>query len=766
MPKTFAHAGFLLTLSALAGCASTARTVSQAAYLDDHPNLSAEEKARWAEWAPGKRILLSPAATDCGVLRAETLGELERGGSPLASAPGFVLPGVFTITDARLHWASDASYLALELAGSDGKKSWIRVAPHAEHRCVSLPTATLERVATTSPPLGSQSFVFAPWRPSCGEIQAVGQSPAAMLLEADPGAPHQVVTVELGGADASDWLGDKWAELVRPWVFFDNRSLAVRRDVVDACFAAPGTAEAQAPADVMGLLRVERSRCSVDTGGSHLVCRSSVGVWGGSLAERTLSLRLTRRTLGPVHFVKGRLVKGTHFASTVVELSKGNLRDPRAAELYRVLDREIGDVVRRDSEGEVRIALQHDPHVTHFVTVDVADLKLGELVRDETTETTKYKVRDEVKPNPKKPQAQQRVQSAEQKLAQAERDYQQAVNDWNEAKRVAVQQCHQLADTISDANQRQTAHTACDVGSAVAQIAQPGHEGVDAARTELDQAHSELATTPDTITEPVMDDWRYKKTNYSRTVSASITLAMRAKGDAQDVTTVLPFNYTWKDYAVEADPAHNVEGHAADQGPIRDETRLIPFIAQQAATDVAVQLRTAIGRAAIEQAIKAFLAAGNEPPRPGWEAVDALAFDTVGPRLKRLVLRGETTLSPKGQASELPARAALLETGECLLGVAVAAGDAPMDVVSRTPDGSHGDLRGGRRALVEVCPDELPGGNKFVSSLQLSSQAGGLVRWGLYRTQGSGKPPTAPASPAPQAPAPAPPPPSAPRPSS
>jgi hypothetical protein len=741
MLETYRHAGCCLVVAALGGCLSTTRTVPLAAYLDDHPNVSAEDKARWAEWAPGKRVLLSPAAADCGVLRAPSLGELERGGTPLAATPDFPLPNVYAILDSRVHWAADTSYLALEVGGKSGQRSWIKVPPNTEHRCVTVPTPALESAAASASALSAgQSFVFAPWRASCGEIQAIGQAPAAMLLELDPGSPHQVVASELGGGDANDWTGDKWLELVRPWVYFDNRSLAVRRDVVDACFAPTGSAEAQPPSDVVGRLRVDRSRCTVDSGGTHLVCRSSVGVWAGSLGERQLALRLKRRTLGPVHFVNGRLVKGAAFASTVVRLSKGTLRDPRAAELYQVLDREIADVVGRDAEGEVRIALGDDPGVTHFVTVDVGELKIGELERTETTETTRYKVRDETKSNPKKPEAQQRVQTAEQKLNDQERDYQQAINEWNENKRIAVQKCHEVANSITDANQRQIANTACDAAQIAGQFVQPSHDGVEAARAELDRSRSELANTPDTITEPVMDDWHFKKTNYSRSVSGSVTLAMRAKGDAQDSTTVLPLTYAWSDYAVESDPPHNVQGHAADQGPIRDPAALIPFIAQQAASAVAVHLRTAIARAAIQQAVKAFLAAGNEPPRPGWEAVDALAFRTVGPRLRRLVLRGEAALAAKGPPFDLPTRAAVLEPGECLLAVAVAAREEPMDVVSRTPDGSHGDLRGGRSALVEVCPEELPGGDRFIKSLELVSQSGGPVRWGLYRTRGSDAP--------------------------
>jgi hypothetical protein len=209
---------------------------------------------------------------------------------------------------------------------------------------------------------------------------------------------------------------------------------------------------------------------------------------------------------------------------------------------------------------------------------------------------------------------------------------------------------------------------------------------------------------------------------------------MRSQDAAQPTVIAIPLSVNWSDYEVEADPAHNVPGHRPDQGPLQNPEALIPFIADQASGALALRLKAAISNAAVEQAMKAFIAAGNEPPKPGYESVDAVAFETAQARLGRVVLRGKANLAAGGAPFVLPSRAARLAPDECLLAVAVGPAETAVDLNLRTPNGAHGDLRGASLAAVEICQNELAQQNT-VEALELRSKIGGDVRWGLYRTK-------------------------------
>ena len=194
----------------------------------------------------------------------------------------------------------------------------------------------------------------------------------------------------------------------------------------------------------------------------------------------------------------------------------------------------------------------------------------------------------------------------------------------------------------------------------------------------------------------------------------------------------IPLVHEWSDYEVQGDNAHNVKGHSPDRGPIQNAEALVPFVAEQASKRLAAELRSAISEAAIERAVKAFRASGNAPPQPGFETVDAMAFDTAGRRLKRVEFRDRAQLA-RGAAFTLPAGAAQLAPGECLLGVAVAADASTLDLAIYTPDRRHADFRGGRAAVIEVCQGQ-PNTASVVERMLLESKSGGEARWGLYRT--------------------------------
>ena len=114
------------------------------------------------------------------------------------------------------------------------------------------------------------------------------------------------------------------------------------------------------------------------------------------------------------------------------------------------------------------------------------------------------------------------------------------------------------------------------------------------------------------------------------------------------------------------------------------------------------------------------------------ETVDAMAFDTAGQRLKRVEFRDRAQLA-RGGTFVLPAGAAQLAPGECLLGVAVTADAATLDLALYTPDRRHADCRGGRAAVIEICQSQSIT-SSVVERMLLESKSGGEARWGLYRT--------------------------------
>jgi hypothetical protein len=257
---------------------------------------------------------------------------------------------------------------------------------------------------------------------------------------------------------------------------------------------------------------------------------------------------------------------------------------------------------------------------------------------------------------------------------------------------------------------------------------------VQSARSELATAESELAGMPDTITVPIMGTWSYKKTVYRRATGATLRLTMQGMNDASPAVVPIDLAHQWEDYEVDADPAHNVPGHRPDPRPIQSDDALVPFVAEKASAVLAVRLRAALSQAAIDQAKRAFVAAGNPPPKPGFEAVDAIAFETAGPRLERAVLHGEASLAKAGGFA-LPVRSARPGAGRCVLAVAAAETGSATDLALTTPDRSVADLRGGSLAVIEACDAEA----QALQALSLSSQLGGKARWGLYITRSEGK---------------------------
>ena len=96
----------------------------------------------------------------------------------------------------------------------------------------------------------------------------------------------------------------------------------------------------------------------------------------------------------------------------------------------------------------------------------------------------------------------------------------------------------------------------------------------------------------------------------------------------------------------------------------------------------------------------------------------------------KAVRRGRSQLQAQHGGPSLQVMAGELGQGQCLLVAVVPEGDEFMRLKLVSADRRWGDLRGTSPAVLELCPDagELP------STLELSSDDAGTVRWGVYLT--------------------------------
>jgi hypothetical protein len=681
-----------------------------------------EPNSAWEKLSPGRRIVVS-AREGCAITTGASLADLEAGrGGPLSGAGA----QLFTIRDSQLKPGS-TGFVALDVTPASGQPLWLKLAS-GNNACVFAAPDHVDQLAA----LAGTKVVFAPWRPECSELVAAGTAPAAVLTAGDSGAVFDVGGFEIGARGANDFVANKPGGSA--WLSLGGGTLKVREDSFRSCFVRPEDPAARRPQGLQPLVKIAESRCyrSDDRGKIHVECRTSLGVWEGLMGNNALELALVRRTLGPVHFLDNRPVNGTRYARAVVAVTQGEARDVRGQALYAALDRAVHHAVARDSGTDVRIAPPTSKDVTYRVHVDVSELSIGELSTRDVSETTEYKAGEDIQPNPKKPEARERVQNATQQLEDEERSYREAVALFEEGKRVAIEQCHNQANSMQDGTNKQWAQTGCNVAEVASNFVQPSDSGVRNARSELAEAESVLSQTPDTITVPIMKDWSYTKRVYARSTRAVLALSMQAADAGQPTVKRIPLVHEWSDYEVQADNAHNVKGHSPDRGPIQNAEALVPFVAERASKVMSAELRSAISEATIERAVKAFRASGNAPPQPGFETVDAMAFDTAGQRLKRVEFRDRAQLA-RGATFALPAGAAQLAPGECLLGVAVTADAVTLDLALYTPDRRHADFRGGRAAVIEVCQSQATT-SSVVERMLLESKSGGEARWGLYRT--------------------------------
>ena len=701
---------------ALACGAGQARTLK----LDSYIASVGEDPKHWHGLTAGNRYVLYAGGGKCNVTNAATLGDLEKGGGqPVASTPLGKSMNVIQITDARVRTGADA-FAALEVRAEDGQVSWLKVPAGSQAACLQPVPAGLVEARK----LVGKSLVFSPWQAECSEIQAAGKSPQSMLIEAEGDLTFKVGSLAMGPAGARELAAGKSGDKL--WASLNDGALKIRADVLPKCFSEAG--KSPRPSEPVALMRMPVERCeqTQDEGKPHVECRTSVGIWEGATTDSAVELRAVRRMLGPVHFLAGRLVDGARYARTIVGLSVGTAPDTRRQRIYNELGPAMRTALARDA-GSVRVTDPASPDVTYKISVELGEVAIGELSTTDVPQTSKYKVRDDIKPNPDKPAAQQRVTSARDRLTQAQQDFQTRKQEFDAEKKRLIDECNAQASKATGWDA-----VAASAGCAAANaLLQPSDSDVVSAQTEVSTAETELAKMPDTITVPVMADWSYTKKEYSRTANGMLSVTMQATGAPAPKVSQTPLQYVWRDYEVQADAAHNVTGHPADHGPIADPEALVSYIAAAASTAIAGRFRVALSDAQVEAARKAMAAAGIEAAKPGYETVDAMAYDIVGPRLEKPLLRGGTTLAT-GKPVPLPSDSLSLATDQCVLAVAVGIGDAPLSLLLETADQSHADLREGGIAAVELCKGEVP---EKLPGLSLSSKSAGEVKWTLFRTR-------------------------------
>lgn len=668
--------------------------------------------------SPGSHVALVPGAA-CRATEAPTLDALLRGAGTKSSFTSGGAARLLQVRQAtaRLRAAGERGFFAVELRGDDGGSTWVGLPMGEPQRCLA---AATPRVVAASK-LDGKKVVFSPWQHTCARIEARGTA-ASALLDAAPGAQASIT----GLVDVVD--GEPWLGLMRG-------TLRVPLDVVEGCFAS--ARESAAPPSALSLLHTHLGRCSRDDdqGKEHIECRSTVGVWDGRASPDGLSLRLVRRTLGPVHITDGGAVDGRRYARTLIAVSTGRPKAPHQRELYAAIE---GAVKRALAEGDgsIRVASPSDPLVGHKLEVDAEGLTVGDLARRAEPATSEYQDGERDVDNPAYAEARRAVEVAEDALEQASRRYRQDREEHARTRETIAQAkkvCLQGCDALKKAGDRALCMTGCEGGGLIggALNSAPSKQPVEAAQDSLRAARRALESTPRTIKEPIMRTWTYTKTTYSRTVSVSLRLALTPKGRPPRTITQR-VSETWTDHEVTADPAHNVPGHEPDRAKVERPEAILPWFALGVARVVAARLPPILEDAELEDARRALSA---DLTKPGFEPVDAKALSMVGARLRRAVLRGRAIVSAgAGSAVPLPTESQAIAEGECLLTVAVLdEGALPAGITLSTDDGTFADLRGKRVAAVEACAGDMPsrtGALRF----EIKSVSAGEVRWSVYRT--------------------------------
>lgn len=668
--------------------------------------------------SPGEKLVLwALPGFECPVRVAASLSDARSGrGLALAGDPSTRKPRTLVVRGVR----DEGNLVVIEASQVNGTTTWLALQRGNKVKCLHRDV----RALTAAQQMTGKELEFAPWRKECTRLRATGQAPEALLVDSDGGLRARVTAVVAGAADAENHAKGTAGSTL--WLRLNDGLLDVRLDDAKSCFVDAADPNARPSKSVAALLAP--GRCTQDVAEPrHVSCTSTIATWEGKGTATTLSLRRVWRTLGPLHFFDGAPVDGSSFARTVVAVSVNAAENEESSPLIVKMGPTVNAALASASGGTVRAGRETDTDVSYRVRIGIADVRLGELSRSQSTASSEYKERDDVRDNPKKERARIRAERARERANQAQQEYDRDSQRAEERKKAVYEECKRQASNISQQGLRGAASASCDVGNFAIDVT-PSRDVLNDAKRERDEAETAYQNEPSTITVPIMRTHSYTKTSFSRAAGAVLTLELSPK-DGAPRTVRIPVEYTWSDYQVAAEPQYGVEGHTPDPGPLNDARALLSPLAGRIAQTVAQRVKQAVYSAALADSQRAFLAAGNEKPKPGFERVGALAFETAGNRLARSALLGRANVAP-GSVFALPTGAAVPAQGQCLLAVA-AAGEGREDVALtlRSADGRFADLRGRPFAALEICPEDA--GNIGVS---IEGNAAVEARWGLYLT--------------------------------
>ncbi len=695
----------VLLMMALATTACGGATIGQYASFAGSP----DDDKTWDTLKPGQRIALFHAGKKCDATIADDFGSLAKNGTKLGESDWGGKLTVWTIKSANIQSNDGGGDLYLGLQSDSDERKAVRYAMGQKGGCLWRATPAMDEALK----MVGQQLVYTPTSPGCVDIEAAGRSPDAAFIDGDQTTGYAVEAVEIGPATADRVM--TWSAGVPQavWLRTSKGALHVRLDTLKGCFAP---AAPSGTPDVLALVRTPMERCEVEA--HHVACRSSLGVWEGVASNGAVSLQLVRRTLGSLHIVDGSPVRSGRYARSVVAVDMAKARDGREATIYATMQSAVAQVLS-GGDGSMRVVPADDPSATLRIGVQLHDLTIGDLQTRSSTEQSSYEDHKETRPNPDLPKAQAAVTNAEQAVTQA-------INDYNQRKQAEAQAhdaCVSACQSSNDANFRNICVSGCNVASTIADIVD-NDSGVQQARANLTNAQAQLSSTPPTVEVPIMMQWSYKKTSYSRSVSAGLDVDAKFPSGPRHWSK--PLTTAVEDYEVAGDARHNVQGHSANRDIMDRPDTLLPRIGALIADELAKRVRAGINQEREERAVKAFEDAGHEAARIENRGVDAAAFDVAGARVRKPLQHGAADLGADGSFS-IPAEVA---PPSCLLVVA-AASDPEAQLKLSTAGGTHGDLRGGSSAAVEICPGE---GTLQRPEVKLTSSKPVQARWGVYAT--------------------------------
>jgi hypothetical protein len=690
MSRTITCHGLLTALLAMAathcGGAGFART-------------SAHE-GDWKAVADGKDVLLYAGANKCERTKiGASMDELKSGrGKPLAAEPWSQSVSSWKITESYAEDVGDYGpdvYLHLKESGGS-KDVWLYSQTSSTLGCVHPGTPD---VAEAQKLLGKR-YAFTPQRASCQTISAGGSAFEGLVGAAPAGKTFEATRVGLGPDGV--------------FVGLDGGALQVTPDTLSSCFAPEGSPEAKAPEELsLALLRVNPGRCERDVfdGKVHAACRSTLGAWQDKGGE----LHSIRRTFGPLHLLDGQPVAGRRFARAVVAIDTGLAQNQREVSLYQAL-RSAATRIIEQGDDSVRIAPTTDPAVTTRVKIVVKNIVIGDLQTSQKKETSKYKVSERQVPNTEKAGYESQLRDAEQQVQSKQSECDSMPDSDYSASQACVDRCVAESGGMAAAT---CGFTCKDAGSNADK--DNCNAAVSQAQGVLNDLRSRVNSMPDTLTETVWGDWEYTRTDYARKVTAAIeTISLSAMGERRASDDL---DFTASDHQITADPAHNVSGHDPRRDFIDSPESIVPSLAEKASAVAIERLKQSIQVGAVDAALLALKKSGATP-KPGYEGVDAMAYDVVGKRL------GKSETYAEGVGA-LDLGWLSLGSGECVL-VAALSSDAGSGVGLKSADGRFADERKRPFATLELCAGELAGGK--VPNLELSGKD---VKYGVYRTRES-----------------------------